>query len=190
MCETKAIGICPTLLQNLCDPHNEEAWNSFCDEYKGIIFHYVSKMVHQKNELDDFIQEVSIHIWKKIDKYNPELSNFLTWLSRVIRNKVLDLLRSRATKQDKLVHLDSLSLIDEARERIQKSNSFQEIIDESLQRLKTKVSYKQYRYLKMYFSGCSTKEICSDLNINPANAYKLRARVSPYLRREIRSLVL
>lgn len=45
----------------------------------------------------DLSQEFRLHIWSKLKsgKYDPRLSSFRTWCSRVLRNKVLDMGRHR-----------------------------------------------------------------------------------------------
>jgi RNA polymerase sigma factor (sigma-70 family) len=49
-------------------------------------------------EMDDLAQELRLHLWKKLDRYDPAKSTFKSWSKRILRNKVIDLIRT-ANKQ-------------------------------------------------------------------------------------------
>lgn len=96
----KAIShICEDFLEKLKDPGCQESWREFHRLYHGFIQMVIYKMVKNHEDAKDLSQEVNIHIWRKICLYNSESSMFTTWLSRVIRNKVLDLLKQQKKKE-------------------------------------------------------------------------------------------
>lgn len=48
---------------------------------------------------DDLAQELRLHIWKNLHKYNPYKSNLKTWANNVMRNKLIDLDRGQTKTQ-------------------------------------------------------------------------------------------
>jgi DNA-directed RNA polymerase specialized sigma24 family protein len=44
-------------------------------------------------EQDDIAQEIRLHLWRKLDKYDPDRASIKTFCSRIIDNKLVDLFR-------------------------------------------------------------------------------------------------
>lgn len=63
-------------------------------------------------EADDMIQDILIHIMRKITRYSPDRGSLHNWLSTLIRNKAIDILRKvqrgipTISYDDELVELD------------------------------------------------------------------------------------
>ena len=80
------------------DPNDAKAWEEFVGYYEKFI-HVVLHQMHFKSaDFDDAVQEILIKIWQNLPKFelDPDRGQFRTWLSRVIRNRLLDFI-----KQDK-----------------------------------------------------------------------------------------
>lgn len=62
------------------------------------LFSFILAIVHNRNDAEDLLQETSVLLWDKYEKYNKEM-NFNAWATGIARNKVLEYLRrNRKTK--------------------------------------------------------------------------------------------
>ena len=146
-------------------------------------------MVKNHEDAKDLSQEVNIHIWRKICLYNSESSMFTTWLSRVIRNKVLDLLKQQKKKEIQGVERCLLELWGEDYFDCQFQNEWQKhILKLSRDKVATKVSHRQIKFIKIYLYDAQIPDICEELEINSDNAYKLKERMKSKLKREAANL--
>lgn len=59
-----------------------------------------------KTTKEDLAQTFRLHIWTQITKgmYDPRLSSFRTWCSRVLRNKVISMKRTVDKKNKDVMH--------------------------------------------------------------------------------------
>lgn len=53
-------------------------------------------------DVNDVAQELRLHIWRKLDKYDPNKASFKTWARRVMRNKLTDLAGRKESYKDML----------------------------------------------------------------------------------------
>ena len=84
-----------TLLQRAKDPNDAEAWEEFVSYYKQFIHVILHQMNFRSADFDDAVQEIMIKIWQNLPHFelDPERGQFRTWLSQVIRNRLLDYIR-------------------------------------------------------------------------------------------------
>jgi len=71
-----------------------ELYDRFADRMFGLIL----KLVLQRTEAEDVLQEVFLHIWNRADGYNPSLGSPLVWLMLVTRARAIDYLRRRSAQ--------------------------------------------------------------------------------------------
>lgn len=69
--------------------------------FEGRLFGYVSRMISNREDAEDIVQDVFIKIYKKIGSYNPEQS-FKTWVYAIATNTVYDFLRAKRVKKELL----------------------------------------------------------------------------------------
>jgi RNA polymerase sigma-70 factor (ECF subfamily) len=74
--------------------------------YLKSVFNYVFRIVGDKSETEDIVQEAFVKVWKNLKKFNPE-NNFKTWLFTIARNTAIDQLRKR--KNISFSQIDSLT---------------------------------------------------------------------------------
>jgi RNA polymerase sigma-70 factor (ECF subfamily) len=67
----------------------------------GVLF----RMLNNRQEAEDALQEVFIKIWQRADRFLPEEGKPETWLAAIARNHAIDMLRARKPEA---------SVIDEA----------------------------------------------------------------------------
>lgn len=73
---------------------NQDAYAWLMRKYRGPIKNLIFKMVSQKEEIDDLLQEVFIKAFNSLENYNQEFA-FSTWIYRIAINNTIDYLRKK-----------------------------------------------------------------------------------------------
>ncbi len=76
---------------------NEEAYKQLLENYRGAIFNLLFKMVHNKEETEDLVQEAFIKAFKALPSFNEEYA-FSTWLYKIAVNNCIDHMRKKRLK--------------------------------------------------------------------------------------------
>jgi RNA polymerase sigma-70 factor (ECF subfamily) len=63
------------------------------------LFGVLLRILKDRNEAEDALQDVYMAVWRKAALYNPDQSSPITWLIAIARNRAIDRLRSGAVKQ-------------------------------------------------------------------------------------------
>lgn len=58
---------------------------------------------------DDIAQELRIHIWQSIDKYNPKRGSIRTWANTIMRNKIINLALAKKDPLDNALDINDIS---------------------------------------------------------------------------------
>ena len=74
------------------------AFESIYDSYHRLVYGIGLRMLGEPSAAEDLTQSVFLKIWSSPESFNS--GNFGAWLSRVTRNRALDLLRSRAVRAE------------------------------------------------------------------------------------------
>jgi RNA polymerase sigma-70 factor (ECF subfamily) len=96
-----------------------DAFEQLYDGYHRLVFGIALRMTSDATMAEDVTQSVFLKLWSTPDAFRD--GNFSAWLSRVTRNRVLDVLRSRANKPAVEIPADlpaELSLDDDVFARI------------------------------------------------------------------------
>ncbi|WP_299971622.1 sigma-70 family RNA polymerase sigma factor [uncultured Roseobacter sp.] len=80
------------------------AFGALYDATNGKLFTVCLRVLKNKSEAEDTLQEVYLRIWNKADRYAVTGHSPMTWLITVARNLAIDRLRARKTAE---VDLDS-----------------------------------------------------------------------------------
>jgi RNA polymerase sigma-70 factor (ECF subfamily) len=81
------------------------AFVTFFDRYSPLLFSVAARVLGERKEAEDVLQEVMLVIWNKSGDYDSQLGSLSSWAVTVTRNKALDRLRARTRR---------LRLIEEA----------------------------------------------------------------------------
>jgi RNA polymerase sigma-70 factor (ECF subfamily) len=73
-----------------------DAFEQLYDGYHRLVFGIALRMTSDATMAEDITQSVFLKLWSTPDAFRE--GNFSAWISRVTRNRVLDILRSRAAK--------------------------------------------------------------------------------------------
>jgi RNA polymerase sigma factor (sigma-70 family) len=59
------------------------------------LFGLCLRILHDRNESEDVLQEVYITIWRRADRFEAGRASVMAWISTIARNRAIDRLRAR-----------------------------------------------------------------------------------------------
>jgi RNA polymerase sigma-70 factor, ECF subfamily len=74
------------------------AFMSFYDRFSPLLFSVAARVLGDRKEAEDVLQEVMLVIWNKSGEYDAQLGTLSSWAVALTRNKALDRLRARARR--------------------------------------------------------------------------------------------
>lgn len=184
-----------TLIERLKDQYDEESWQTFAQIYQRYIYVVIRRMNINHSECEDLVQEVLFKIWNKLPdfQYSPNKAKFRTWLSLVIKNKVLNYLESQKSHMNKITKAaeSPLKRVSEQEvDTIIQKEWENYITNMAMERIKESFPGQAIKVFEMTLEGLSIQEIASKLNIKENTVYKSKNRVKAKLINEIAHLRL
>jgi RNA polymerase sigma-70 factor (ECF subfamily) len=79
------------------------------DRHSRLLFGLILRMVRDRGEAEDILQEVFVRVWTRAALYDPRLGAPTPWLVRLARNRAIDRLRTRRNRP-----FDSRPALDES----------------------------------------------------------------------------
>ena len=76
---------------------DEAAYKELLENYRGAIFNLLYKMVRNKEETEDLVQEAFIKAFRALPSFNEEYA-FSTWLYKIAINNCIDHMRKKRLK--------------------------------------------------------------------------------------------
>ncbi len=70
-----------------------EALSALVARYQGVLTGVIMKVLHNRAETEDVMQEVFLQVWDRAATYAPEKGKLLSWLSTVARRRAIDRVR-------------------------------------------------------------------------------------------------
>lgn len=97
-----ASSIEPKLLTRVAkgDP---QAFSQLYDQSSTLLFTLAYRILSDREEAAELLQEVYLEVWRKIAKYDPGRGNPVAWLVTLTRSRAIDRLRARASRGQHLV---------------------------------------------------------------------------------------
>ena len=74
------------------------AFMGFYDRFSPLLFSVAARVLGDRKEAEDVLQEVMLVIWNKSGDYDPQLGTLSSWAVALTRNKALDRLRARTRR--------------------------------------------------------------------------------------------
>ncbi|WP_138429729.1 RNA polymerase sigma factor [Fodinibius saliphilus] len=75
----------------------EEAYTKLVDKYQRALFFHILKMVKDREQVEDLVQEAFVKAFDNLNTYNTNYA-FSTWLYRIATNHTIDYLRKKKLK--------------------------------------------------------------------------------------------
>jgi RNA polymerase sigma-70 factor (ECF subfamily) len=166
-----------TALIDLIIQKNEAALGELYDRYHRLVYSIAIHVVGRPEDAEEITLDVYTSIWEKADTYQPERAKVTTWLTRMARNRAIDVLRRESVRPMK--HGVSWAQVSpEPAADSDRPESFAQLAmqKERLREAMASLPEAQQEVLALaYFRGYSHSEIASELNI-PLGTVKGRIR--------------
>jgi RNA polymerase sigma factor (sigma-70 family) len=172
------------------------AWEELLGFYEPFVSKVLGSMGFRGADLDDARQQVSLRLWKGLQKYerDPERAKFRTWFAKLIRNTALNIVRSRKRQptgpsldDDASGLVSILANGSEIEARVEEE--WQEyVVELALERARKKFSGSAVDVFTRSLAGETVEDIAADLGIKTNTVYILKHRVKTVLLREIQCL--
>jgi RNA polymerase sigma factor (sigma-70 family) len=135
---------------------NKNKFEAVLNSEKKKIFNYLLKILRNREDAEDILQEVFIAFYNKMETVDENY--FTSYLYRAAHNKALNLIKSRKRKDDLNVHFEDMERMPEA--PVETENPNNEKIRFAMRQLKE----EQALILELkYFQKKSYKEIAEIL---------------------------
>lgn len=179
-----------TRLARLARKGDQRAFAEIVDLYKDKLYHLAYRMIGNRQEAEDIVQEAFLRVFKHLDRYD-ENQKFSTWIYRIATNLSIDRLRKRraiySLDAESSDHegLDGYAMLpsdDRTPESELLLSETQRLIHEAMETLPAK--YKSVMVLR-YLQDLSLQEI-SDIMGMPVTTVKTRVhRGREFLRKKL-----
>ena len=68
------------------------------DRHSRLLFGLIVRIVRDRSEAEELLQEVFVQVWTRADTYNVQLGTPIAWLVRIARNRAIDRLRANTVR--------------------------------------------------------------------------------------------
>lgn len=155
---------------------DESALGALYDRYGAILFGLVIRIVNNRPEAEDVLQQVFLQVWNRARDFDEERGKVFTWLVTLARSRSIDRLRSLAVRA-KAVDVAGQSLpqtVPAAGDEMVLRGEQREFIRGLLQELPED---QRTVLLLAYFEGLTQTEIAKRLD-QPLGTIKTRMRTA------------
>lgn len=169
----------------LPDPHLVDAWERFFLLYRPLVRRVVKAHV-ARSDRDDCAQQAWVAVLRALESsvYDPLRGTLRCWIYRIIRNRVVDFLRTASRQQLQLEpDLEGIPCYREldprtANEREEERQLVRHVLDH----LRAEVSEANYRIVHLrWIEGRDFLEIAAQLNLTCAETHYRKYRIKKRL---------
>lgn len=182
----------------------EDYIEKYGDRYiKGMTYRFYNTILvkyHDRVEFEDVLQVCEAKVAFAINEYNEDIAGLNTFIAKVIKNGVYDVLkierREKRKVYDNMVFLDKE--VKEENNDMSLYNVIQSVdeyedINETIDKVCTFIKNERHKeYFKMYCQGYSIEEISNKFNVKYNGTKTILSRIRKRLReheKEIRDMI-
>lgn len=172
------------LLQRVA-ARDEAALSALYDQYARLLFGLVHRILRDRGEAEDVLQDVFLAVWNRAGSYEARLGPPAAWLIGIARNRAIDRFRSRAVRARVVEGADPPDLGDQPDnpEQAASRNERRERVRRALEPLPV----EQRTLLEhAYFLGLTHSELAARFGL-PLGTVKTRVRAAMLALRELLS---
>jgi RNA polymerase sigma-70 factor (ECF subfamily) len=152
---------------------DERALATLYDSYSRILFGLILRILNDREEAEDVLQEVFLQVWRRAADYDERRGRPFTWLVTLARSRAIDRLRALGSRQ-RAVTESAREVSEEVSDAAR--DAFKSEQGEIVRRALAELPEEQRRALVLaYFEGLSQSEIAVRLGA-PLGTVKTRMR--------------
>ncbi|MGD2077067.1 MAG: sigma-70 family RNA polymerase sigma factor [Chloroflexota bacterium] len=157
---------------------NEAALGELYDRYHRLVYSIAINVVGRPEDAEEITLDVFTRIWEKADTYQSEKAKVTTWLTRMARNRAIDVLRRESVRPMKhSVSWAQVSPLPAADHNRPEPAAHLTMQKERVREAIASLPDSQQEVLALaYFKGYSHSEIARELDI-PLGTAKGRIRL-------------
>jgi RNA polymerase sigma-70 factor (ECF subfamily) len=166
-----------SILINLITQKDEAALGELYDRYHRLVYSIALHVVGRPEDAEEITLDVFTSVWQKAGTYQSERARFTTWLTRMARNRAIDVLRREGVRPMKLsLSWAQVSPVAAAESERPEAAAHLAMQKEKVRRAMASLPEAQQEVLALaYFKGYSHSEIARELDI-PLGTAKARIR--------------
>jgi RNA polymerase sigma-70 factor (ECF subfamily) len=161
---------------------DEVALAQLYDRYRAILFGLVMRILNNREEAEDVLQEVFLQVWRKAEDFDENRGRPFTWLVTLARSRGIDRLRTLAARErvaEAGAREPSEEISDAATDAFKSEQ--RGLVSDAL----AKLPDEQNRPIMLaYFEGLTQSEIATNLGA-PLGTVKTRMRTGMIRLREL-----
>jgi RNA polymerase sigma-70 factor (ECF subfamily) len=163
-----------------------EALRALYDRHANLVYGLGRRVLRDPSEAADLVQDVFLHLWRRADLFDGDRGYFAGWLVSLARNRAIDRLRARRTRERKVDEYESVLAVDPAsRGPAPDESAYAGELRGAVVRALSTLPEAQRTALELaYFGGFSHSEIAERLE-TPLGTVKARIRQGMLRLREL-----
>jgi RNA polymerase sigma-70 factor (ECF subfamily) len=161
---------------------DESAFAALYEQYSSILFGLLLRIVRDRPEAEDVLQEVFLQIWQQAANFDASRGRPFTWLVTLARSRAIDRLRSRDSRE-RTATAAAREVTEEIGDAV--ADAFRAEQSEIVRGALAEIPEEQRRTLLLaYFEGLTQTEIAERLG-QPLGTVKTRMRAGMQKLREL-----
>ena len=161
---------------------DEAALAQLYDRYRVILFGLLMRILNNREEAEDVLQEVFLQVWRKAEDFDEERGRPFTWLVTLARSRGIDRLRTLASRE-RVAEAGAKDVVEQVSDAA--SDAFKSEQRGLVNKALAQLPDEQKRPLMLaYFDGLTQSEIATRLGA-PLGTVKTRMRTGLMTLREL-----
>lgn len=165
------------LLQGIANG-DRQCFRSLHDRYDGLLFTTIQKVLNERNDSQEVLQEVMHSLWRKAHLYHRGRGRPVTWLASMARNRAIDRIRSKQRQARlKKAYTEEVDVVVPGSTGISgyEAASRRDRCDAVRSAVLNLTEVQREAIEKVYFEGLTQQEIADQLG-EPLGTVKARVR--------------
>jgi RNA polymerase sigma-70 factor, ECF subfamily len=156
---------------------DQAAFEVFYDRHGGIAYSLAYRIVGERAAAEDVTQEAFVSIWRSGARYDRGRGSVRSWTLGIVRNRAIDLLRTRSGRAPKLGFDDESTLEQRPSGDSTDGEALRRETAQELRGAIERLPGEQSKVIELaYFGGFSQSEIAAMLSV-PLGTVKGRMRL-------------
>jgi RNA polymerase sigma-70 factor, ECF subfamily len=166
-------------LISLIIQRREEALTQLYERYKNLVFSIAVVIVDDRRIAEEIMLDVFMRVWQKAASYDVKNASVRIWLTHIVHNHAIDVVRRRSTRPDRsALDLDKLTRQDAPLEENPSASAELASRRAKVLAALNSLPYEQEQVLLLaYFGGYSQYQI-AELLQEPIGTIKTRMRLA------------